>query len=299
MRTRSCGSPTSRCTQRSGIAPGSSSTTLRPTSPAASLSRSAASSRRALEAGDIVAHYQPKVEVSSGRVVGAEALVRWDHPERGIVLPSQFLPVVQKAGLMGSLTALVLQRAAAEAAAWSRDGLDLGVAVNVDVDALLDPAFPRRVAEVLEETGLAPELLTIELTETSLMADPVRAGYVARELSSVGVRLSIDDFGTGYSSLGYLTALPLAELKIDRSFVGRMTESPMDMVIVRTILDLGSNLDLSVVAEGIESTKAREMLEELGCGLAQGYEFGSPMSAGRLTAFLRSLREVDCLRLTA
>ena len=255
--------------------------------------------RRALEAGDIVAHYQPKVEVSSGRVVGAEALVRWDHPERGIVLPSQFLPVVQKAGLMGSLTALVLQRAAAEAAAWSRDGLDLGVAVNVDVDALLDPAFPRRVAEVLEETGLAPELLTIELTETSLMADPVRAGYVARELSSVGVRLSIDDFGTGYSSLGYLTALPLAELKIDRSFVGRMTESPMDMVIVRTILDLGSNLDLSVVAEGIESTKAREMLEELGCGLAQGYEFGSPMSAGRLTAFLRSLREVDCLRLTA
>ena len=255
--------------------------------------------RRALEAGDIVAHYQPKVEVSSGRVVGAEALVRWDHPERGIVLPSQFLPVVQKAGLMGSLTALVLQRAAAEAAAWSRDGLDLGVAVNVDVDALLDPAFPRRVAEVLEETGLAPELLTIELTETSLMADPVRAGYVARELSSVGVRLSIDDFGTGYSSLGYLTALPLAELKIDRSFVGRMTESPIDMVIVRTILDLGSNLDLSVVAEGIESTKAREMLVELGCGLAQGYEFGSPMSAGRLTAFLRSLREVDCLRLTA
>ena len=255
--------------------------------------------RRALEAGDIVAHYQPKVEVSSGRVVGAEALVRWDHPERGIVLPSQFLPVVQKAGLMGSLTTLVLQRAAAEAAAWSRDGLDLGVAVNVDVDALLDPAFPRRVAEVLEETGLAPELLTIELTETSLMADPVRAGYVARELSSVGVRLSIDDFGTGYSSLGYLTALPLAELKIDRSFVGRMTESPMDMVIVRTILDLGSNLDLSVVAEGIESTKAREMLEELGCRLAQGYEFGSPMSAGRLTAFLRSLREVDCLSLTA
>ena len=255
--------------------------------------------RRALEAGDIVAHYQPKVEVSSGRVVGAEALVRWDHPERGIVLPSQFLPVVQKAGLMGSLTALVLQGAAAEAAAWSRDGLDLGVAVNVDVDALLDPAFPRRVAEVLEETGLAPELLTIELTETSLMADPVRAGYVARELSSVGVRLSIDDFGTGYSSLGYLTALPLAELKIDRSFVGRMTESPMDMAIVRTILDLGSNLDLSVVAEGIESAEARDLLEELGCTLAQGYEFGSPMSARRLTAFLRSLREVDCLQLTA
>jgi diguanylate cyclase (GGDEF)-like protein len=255
--------------------------------------------RRALDTGDIVAHYQPKVEVASGRVVGAEALVRWDHPARGIVLPCQFLPVVQKAGLMSSLTSLVLRRAAAEAAAWSREGLDLGVAVNVDVDALLDPAFPRRVAEVLEETSLPAERLTIELTETTLMADPVRAGLVARELSAVGVRLSIDDFGTGYSSLGSLTALPLAELKIDRSFVGRMTESPMDMAIVRTILDLGSNLDLSVVAEGIESTETRQLLEQLGCTLAQGYEFGSPMSASRLTAFLRSLREVDCLRLTA
>jgi diguanylate cyclase (GGDEF)-like protein len=255
--------------------------------------------RQALDTGGIVAHYQPKVEVSSGRVVGAEALVRWDHPDRGLVLPSQFLPVVEKAGLMGSLTTLVLRHAAADAAAWARDGLDLGIAVNVDVDALLDPSFPRRVAEILEEMELAPELLTIELTETSLIADPVRAGRVARELSSVGVRLSIDDFGTGYSSLAYLTALPLAELKIDRSFVGRMTESPMDMAIVRTILDLGSNFELSVVAEGIESTETREMLEQLGCTLAQGYAFGNPMSAGRLTAFLRSLREVDHLGLTA
>jgi diguanylate cyclase (GGDEF)-like protein len=255
--------------------------------------------RHALDVGDIVAHYQPKVEVSTGRIVGAEALVRWDHPERGLVLPSQFLPVVEKAGLMGSLTTLVLRHAAAEAASWARDGLDVGIAVNVDVDALLDPSFPRRVEEILDETRLEPARLTIELTETSLMADPIRAGHVARELSSIGVRLSIDDFGTGYSSLGYLTALPLAELKIDRSFVGRMTESQPDMAIVRTILDLGTNLDLSVVAEGIESTKTREIVEQLGCTLAQGYEFGSPMSAGRLTAFMHSLREADVLRLTA
>jgi diguanylate cyclase (GGDEF)-like protein len=255
--------------------------------------------RRALDTGGIVAHYQPKVEVSSGRIVGAEALVRWEHPERGIVLPAQFLPVVAKAGLMGSLTTLVLRHAAAEAAGWARDGLGLGIAVNVDVEALLDPSFPRRVAEILDETQLAPELLTIELTETSLMADPVRAGHVARELSAVGVKLSIDDFGTGYSSLGYLTALPLAELKIDRSFVGRMTQSTMDLAIVRAILDLGSSLELSVVAEGIESMETREMLEQLGCTLAQGYEFGSPMSAARLGAFLRSLREVDYLMLTA
>jgi diguanylate cyclase (GGDEF)-like protein len=255
--------------------------------------------RRALDAGDIVAHYQPKVEVSSGRIVGAEALVRWDHPERGLVLPSQFLPVVERAGLMGSLTNLVLRSAAADAASWARDGLDLGIAVNVDVDALLDPSFPRRVAEILDEMRLSPGLLTLELTETTLLADPVRAGLVARELSALGVRLSIDDFGTGYSSLGYLTALPLAELKIDRSFVGRMAESPADMAIVRTILDLGTNLDLSVVAEGIESKKTRRLLEQLGCSLAQGFEFGSPMSAGRLTAFMHSLRETDLFRLSA
>jgi diguanylate cyclase (GGDEF)-like protein len=255
--------------------------------------------RRALDNGDIVTHFQPKVEVTSGRIVGAEALVRWDHPERGLVLPSEFLPVVEKAGLMGALTTLVLRRAAATAAGWSREGLELGIAVNVDVDALLDPSFPRRVEEILEEMRLSPELLTIELTETSLLADPIRAGRVARELSAIGVRLSIDDFGTGYSSLGYLTALPLAELKIDRSFVGRMTNSATDMAIVQTILDLGANLDLSVVAEGIESNETREMLERLGCTLAQGYEFGSPMSAGRLTAFMRSVREADLLRLTA
>jgi diguanylate cyclase (GGDEF)-like protein len=255
--------------------------------------------RHALDNGDIVTHFQPKVEVTSGRIVGAEALVRWDHPERGLVLPAEFLPVVEKAGLMGALTTLVLRRAAAAAAGWSRDGLTLGIAVNVDVDALLDPSFPQRVEEILEEMRLAPELLTIELTETSLLADPIRAGRVARELSAIGVRLSIDDFGTGYSSLGYLTALPLAELKIDRSFVGRMTDSATDMAIVQTILDLGANLDLSVVAEGIESNETREMLEQLGCTLAQGYEFGSPMSAGRLTAFMRSVRETDLLRLTA
>lgn len=258
--------------------------------------------RRAIDEGDIVAHYQPKVEVATGRVVGAEALVRWEHPERGVVLPAEFLPLVEKAGLMGSLTTLVLRHAAAEAAAWARQGLELGIAVNVDVDALLDRSFPAVVAEILDDVGLLPELLTIELTETSLMADPVRAGRVARELSSIGVRLSIDDFGTGYSSLGYLTALPLSELKIDRSFVGRMSESPTDMAIVRTILDLGANLDLSVVAEGIESTQTKAMLEALGCTLAQGYEFGCPMSAAALTAFLvrrGTVRQGKVLRLSA
>ncbi len=258
--------------------------------------------RRALEEGDIVVHYQPKVEVESGRVVGAEALVRWDHPERGVVLPVEFLPLVEKAGLMSSLTTLVLRTAAADAAAWRRQGLELGIAVNVDVGALLDPSFPQRVEAMLDDVGLAPELLTLELTETSLMADPARAAHVARELSAIGVRLSIDDFGTGYSSLGHLSALPLAELKIDRSFVARMAASDTDMAIVRTILDLGANLDLCVVAEGIETGRTRTILEQLGCPLAQGHELGRPMSAAQLTASLLARRDpvaAGALRLTA
>jgi diguanylate cyclase (GGDEF)-like protein len=258
--------------------------------------------RRALEEGDIVVHYQPKVEVESGCVVGAEALVRWDHPERGVVLPMEFLPLVEKAGLMSSLTTLVLRTAAADAAAWRRQGLELGIAVNVDVGALLDALFPQRVEEILNEAGLPPELLTLELTETSLMADPARAAQVARELSAIGVRLSIDDFGTGYSSLGHLSALPLAELKIDRSFVARMAASDTDMAIVRTILDLGTNLDLSVVAEGIETARTRLVLEQLGCPLAQGYELGRPVTAAQLTASLLGGRDpvtAGALRLIA
>jgi diguanylate cyclase (GGDEF)-like protein len=242
--------------------------------------------RRALDDGEIVAHYQPKVEVVSGRVVGAEALVRWDHPARGLVLPGEFLPLVAKTGLMNMLTTRVLQLAVAQASAWERQGLDLGIAVNVDVAALLDPAFPEAVATALADAGLPPERLTLEITETTLMADPVLAGEIAQELARIGVRLSIDDFGTGYSSLGHLTALPLAELKIDRLFVRRMTESPNDMTIVRTILDLGASLDLSVVAEGIESNDTRLILERLGCRLAQGYAFGRPLPASDLTATL-------------
>ncbi len=242
--------------------------------------------RRALDEGAIIAHYQPKVEVATGRIVGAEALVRWDHPDRGIVLPGSFLPLVEKAGLMSLLTTRVLELAVEQAVEWERQGIRLGTAVNVDVGALLDPEFPARVQEILERSGLPAERLTLEITETSLMADPVLAGRVAERLSAIGVRLSIDDFGTGYSSLGHLTALPLAELKIDRSFVKRMSESTTDMTIVRTILDLGTNLDLAVVAEGIESNHTRALLHGLGCRLAQGYQFGGPVPPTELTAVL-------------
>jgi len=244
--------------------------------------------RRALDDGAIVAHYQPKVEIESGRIVGAEALVRWNHPDRGLVLPGAFLPTVEKTGLMGQLTACVLRLAVAQAVEWDRRGFPLGVAVNVDAGALLDPGFPAAVAAVLAEAGLPSDRLTLEITETSIMVDPVRAGKVAQDLAAIGVRLSIDDFGTGYSSLGHLTALPLSELKIDRSFITKLGDSPTDITIVRTILDLGVSLDLSVVAEGIESDATRTILRGLGCGLAQGYEFGAPVTASDLTLSLLS-----------
>jgi diguanylate cyclase (GGDEF)-like protein len=243
--------------------------------------------RQALEDGSIVVHFQPKVEVASGRIVGAEALARWNHPQRGIVLPAAFLPVVEKAGVMRLLTDRVLRLAVEQAATWRAAGTPIEVAVNIDVRALLDSTFPAAVEAILGQAGLPAELLTLEITETSLMADPTRSRHVAHELAAIGVRLSIDDFGTGYSSLGHLTALPLSELKIDRSFVSRMTESPTGMTIVRTILDLGANLDLAVVAEGIESGLTRRLLLDLGCTLAQGYELGRPVPAEALTEALQ------------
>ena len=244
--------------------------------------------RQALDDGSIIAHFQPKVEVETGRIVGAEALARWSHPGRGIVLPGAFLPLVEKIGLMRLLTTRVIGIAVQQAAAWHRDGTPIDVAVNIDIRALLDPTFPAGVQRILENAGLPAGLLTLEITETSLMADPSRARTVADELAAIGIRLSIDDFGTGYSSLGHLTALPLSELKIDRSFVSRMADSPTDTTIVRTIIDLGASLGLSIVAEGIESRQTCELLHGLGCRLAQGYQLGRPVPAAELTASLHA-----------
>ena len=244
--------------------------------------------RQAIDDGTLTAYFQPKVEVDSGLIVGAEALARWQHPTRGVILPDVFLPLVDKADQINTLTDRVLDLAVRQAAIWKSAGTPIGVAVNIEVSSLTDPSFPSSVARRLAEADVPGELLTLEITETSLMADPARARRVAEELAAIGVHLSIDDFGTGYSSLGYLTALPLSELKIDRSFIYRMGHSPNDMTIVRTILDLGARLALSVVAEGIETPAMRKLLSSLGCRLAQGYEFGSPMAAAELTKVLPS-----------
>ncbi|WP_433870335.1 putative bifunctional diguanylate cyclase/phosphodiesterase [Saccharopolyspora sp. CA-218241] len=244
--------------------------------------------RQALDSGQVEVHYQPKVALPGRQVVGAEALVRWSHPEYGRLDPDEFVPVVEATGLVDALTSFVLERSLVKIREWLDRGLRMSVAVNLSVRNLADEAFPERVAEALRRHDIAPELLTFELTESSVMADPERALPVLRRLHAMGVVLAVDDFGTGYSSLAYLRQLPVDEVKIDKSFVLGMGTALGDMAVVRTIVELGHSLDLVVVAEGVEDDAAREQLVAMGCDVAQGYLISRPLSEERLEAWLRA-----------
>jgi len=235
--------------------------------------------RRALDAGELVMHYQPKVDVASGEVCGAEALVRWQHPERGLLPPGAFLPVAESTGLIGRLTLTVLDLVLAQVAAWAATGQALPVAVNLSARRLHDAALPDEVARALARHGVPASLLRLEITESAIMSDPDRALAILRRLAAAGVRLSLDDFGTGYSSMSYLRELPVDELKVDRSFVMEMTGKENDGVLVRSAVDLGHNLGLAVVAEGVEDGPTLEALSALGCDIAQGYLLARPMDA--------------------
>ncbi|HEX2158420.1 MAG TPA: EAL domain-containing protein [Actinomycetes bacterium] len=238
--------------------------------------------RQALDRGDLVLHYQPKADLGSGQIHSAEALVRWQHPEHGLLGPGEFIPLAERTGLIHPLTRWVLDAALAQAARWRHAGLGLSVAVNVSTRCLLDPAFPDQVASQLATWQVPPGLLMLEITESAVMADPDRALEVLGRLHTLGVGLAVDDFGTGYSSMAYLKELPIDELKIDRSFVSQMATSPSDAVIVRSTIDLGHNLGLRVVAEGVETQHTWEELTTLGCDTAQGYLLGRPMPAADL-----------------
>jgi len=233
--------------------------------------------RRAIEQGELVLHYQPKVHLASGELVGAEALVRWQHPERGLLPPSEFIPFAEHTTLMKPLTLYVLGRALEECGRWESDGHALAVAVNISARNLLDAEFAGSVAASLERAGLFPDRLELELTETALMGNTARALEVLRPLSETGVVLSIDDFGVGYTSLNQLKSLPIRVLKIDRSFVINMPTDAADAMIVRSTIELGHNLGLQVVAEGIESREIHDTLRDLGCDVGQGYHLGRPM----------------------
>lgn len=236
--------------------------------------------------GRVVVHLQPQVDLADGQVVGAEALVRWEHPERGLLPPGEFLDLAEEHGLMTPLTRQVLDLATREAAAWDRDGHALPVAVNLSTSCLEDPALPDLVDAALRRAGLPPERLVVEITETSLMHDPELAVDVTRRLADRGIGISIDDYGTGYSSLAYLNDLPAAELKLDRSFTARVLADARTRAIVAGTIDLAHHLGLRLIAEGVEDARTHALLRELGCDRVQGYLHGRPVPASEFRGWL-------------
>ncbi|MCC5868891.1 MAG: EAL domain-containing protein [Gammaproteobacteria bacterium] len=242
--------------------------------------------RRAVETDQLCLHYQPKLALANGSIGAVEALLRWEHPERGPVSPAQFIPFAEHTGYVKVLTRWVLREAVRQAAAWHRQGLQLRVAVNISARDLLVRELPGVVAELLDRHALPAGLLCLEVTESGFMEDPEQALEILDELSALGVGLAIDDYGMGYSSLSYLMRLPIDELKIDRSFVDGMHESPKLATIVRSTIELGHSLGLKVIAEGIECSEELAMLEAMRCDQAQGYHISRPLPAAAFAAWL-------------
>jgi diguanylate cyclase (GGDEF)-like protein len=246
--------------------------------------------RAAIEQDDLTLVFQPKVDLKSGRVYGFEALARWYHPRHEFVPPDEFVPIAERTGLIKPLTSCVLSAALHRCALWAEQGDNVGVSVNVSARSLLDTAFPREVACLLRRWGVPASLLGLEITESSIMADPERSREVLSELSEMGVSLSIDDFGTGYSSLSHLKRLPVDEIKIDRSFVMGMARDENDAVIVRSTIELAHNLGLRVVAEGVETKNDLDRLGSWGCDVAQGYYLSRPLPIDRIREWSSSFQ---------
>ena len=235
-----------------------------------------------------VLHYQPKIDVETGAIFGAEALVRWEHPTRGMLYPDAFLPVVEQSGLMNAVTRLVLESAVIQLASWREAGLALSVAVNLSASDLLDDSLAERIAGLLDRHGVPAGALELEITESVIMIDPKRACEVLEALRALGLRIAVDDYGTGYCALAYLRDLPIDELKIDRSFIANVTTDPRSAAIVRSTIELAHALGLKVVAEGIENKHALDALTAFGCDYAQGYHFSRPVPAEAFTAWTHS-----------
>lgn len=242
--------------------------------------------RTALETRQLVVHYQPMVDIRDGSLRGFEALVRWQHPERGLLPPGEFVPLVEQTSLIGPLTLEVLERALGECRRWRDGGLEIPVSVNVSVRSLHNERFPAEIAAVLARHGLGVSALVLELTESAIMTQPKRAAGVLEQLDRMGVQLVLDDFGTGYSSLVHLTRLPVSELKIDRAFVSNMRSDPNSLVIVRSMINIGRNLGLTVVAEGVEDEETWNRLSRFGCEVVQGYYLSEPLPAEELRPWL-------------
>ncbi len=242
--------------------------------------------RRALDNDELVLHFQPKVALESGDTIGVEALVRWQHPARGLLGPGDFLSLAERTGLIADITRWVLDAAVRQCSEWRRDGIDLPVAVNLAAANVVDSTLPDAVAATLRRWDVPGDRLECEISEDTVMGDPRRAGDVLERLRALGVRLSLDDFGTGHSSLSYLKRLPLDEVKIDRSFVIGMADDASDAAIVRSTIDLARHLGLAVVAEGVETAEVLDVLASLECDVAQGFLLSRPLPASELGAWL-------------
>jgi len=241
----------------------------------------------ALDLHELVLHYQPKIDVASGVTFGAEALVRWQHPTRGLLYPDAFLPIVEQVGLMHAVTREVLEAAVRQVSIWKKAGLDLSVAVNLSASDLLDDSLADRIETLLGEHSVPGDALELEITESVIMSDPERARTVLEALRLLGCRIAIDDYGTGYCALAYLRDLPVDELKLDRSFVAGIGTDPRSAAIVRSTIELAHALGLQVVAEGIEDQQALEAVASFDCDYAQGYHFSRPVPAAAFAAAMR------------
>ena len=251
----------------------------------------AAEVRRAIDNDELVVFYQPKIDIRSGQVVGAEALVRWQHPQRGLLGPGEFLGVVEATELIKPLTMQVLDRALAEQARLRDAGSDLVMSVNLSAHSLGDTELPSQVADALVRHGVSADRLELELTETSILGEPARIKRVLDTLSEARISLAVDDFGTGYASLAYLTGLPVDVVKIDQSFIRDLT-NPDHLAVVRSMIELGRSLSLQTVAEGVEDALTLHMLHDMGCDIAQGFYFSRPVPAEEFERWVRDRRTV-------
>jgi PAS domain S-box-containing protein len=248
--------------------------------------------RHGLDEDQFEAHYQPVVELRGGRVVLVEALARWNHPTLGLLEPAAFLGAAERTGLIVQIGHRVLEKACAQVAIWRQEGWDLELSVNLSTRQVADPGLVERVIEVLETSGLDPASLWLEVTETALVEELETATEVLHRLVALGIRVSIDDFGTGWASLTYLQRFPVAAIKIDGSFVAGVASDPTDTAIVRSIVSLGAELDLVVVAEGIETSAQETAVRSLGCSIGQGYLYGRPIPATAMATLRPSTQRV-------
>ncbi|SJM95922.1 Diguanylate cyclase/phosphodiesterase [Crenothrix polyspora] len=250
--------------------------------------------RRAIEKNDLALFYQPKVSIQTNELYGAEALARWNHPTHGFIAPDEFIPMAERTRMIKQLTQWVLKRAFRDCATWHEQGIDIKISVNLSTRDLHDPDLPDLIAGIAAATGIKPEWIILEITESAVMNEPENALAIINRLHDMGYQFSIDDFGTGYSSLAYLKRLPLAELKIDKSFVMDLMNSENDVAIVKAIINLAHNLGLYVTAEGVETNAILEKLKEYNCDIAQGYYLSKPLPVTEFNNWVKKSKAPAC-----